>query len=730
MAEKNSNTAAKVVFILLAVGIAAFLSLWAASAIFMSWHGADAAKATPTAIFKYWALYGHLPKYKTSFAVSFALPFAVLFLLPLLLWAAARKRRSLHGDARFATQAEIQKMGFFDNTPTSLIVGKSKGQWLFYSGNQFVCLAAPTRSGKGVGLVVPNLLNYPASVVVMDIKGENHDLTSGFRAQHKQKVFRFAPFDYDEATGISRTHRYNPLSYISKDPAKENADIIKLSFMLYPDSVGNSSGNDDYFKAQSRSLFIGLVLYLRHTSGEVPCTFGEVMRLAGGRGKNLKDYILEDMLGVAEGYQRRNDLPRTCFDALLGYANQSDNTRSSIDGEFRKPFFLWENASVDNATSGDDFDLRKVRKEATSIYFVVPPNRVTEARVLINMFFSQLLSENLNELPSQNPELKYQCLLMMDEFTAAGAISIIQKGSAYIAGYNMRLVVVIQNTSQLVEEYGKAGADTLLSNLELLVMYTPANHPASDAEEYSKLLGYQTVKSKSKSRQHGGRGGHSESESDQRRALMLPQELREIPFEEEILVLRGHKPIYCDKIIYHADPAFQGRLYQPAPTPDWDVRAFVETQKSALWRKPVTIEKPAEIPLELTGAAVNSIEPDEAESTDKGRSLAEQNDERLFFTNHSLYNMVFEESDDVDDIMRKMDEQMAALGVDIEAAAKREEEERKAQIKAQMPDIPPEDAAPEPPEGNFSSVGNSADIPTGDNSIEPDDGQNPEEDDD
>ena len=395
------------------------------------------------------------------------------------------------------------------------------------------------------------------------------------------------------------------------------------------------------------------------------------------------------MLGTAEGYEPREGLPKACIDKLSAFANQSDNTRSSILGTFTSPLDLWLNSTIDNATSGDDFDLRKVRKEKMTIYVVIPPDRLSEARVLINMLYSQLLAENLNQLPSQNKSLKYQCLLLMDEFTAAGPIPVIQKGAAYIAGYNMRLLIINQNTSQLVENYGKAGADTLLGNIELLVMYAPSPKPLTDAEEYSKLLGYQTVKAKSKSRQQNG-NHRSESESDQRRALMLPQELLQMPETDEILVKRGKKPIYCSKIIYHEDPAFNGKILEPSAVPSWNINKFITEFESTRYISRAPSEE-------------NTIEPFEASavSFDKTINKVDLMDSKTVasadFFSHHLFDLVFDPEDNEADIIAKIDAQAAANGADIDKIKQIEEAEYQEKIKAEMSDIdnPASDEVPD-----------------------------------
>jgi hypothetical protein len=212
-----------------------------------------------------------------------------------------------------------------------------------------------------------------------------------------------------------------------------------------------------------------------------------------------------------------------------------------------------------------------------SIYVYIPPKNLPEARIMLNIFYSQLITSNLDILPEHDASLKYQVCLLMDEFTAAGSINIINKSIQYIAGYNLRLMIVIQNRSQLFDAYGRESAYSILGTVEAMIIYTPANDPPTDAKEYSDLLGYHSGKGKSTSRQLSGGGGRSVSESEQRRALMLPQELREMPLENEIILLRGKRPIYADKIEYWTDPAFSSRIkMKTPPIPEWNILKFIE----------------------------------------------------------------------------------------------------------------------------------------------------------
>lgn len=562
--SQKSTKIARTVFILLGIAIVIIGIPWASGVTFLHVNGADPALAGPFSIIEYWKLYAHSSEKFVRVSVQLCAIGPWALLAGFIGWAViAKQNRPLHGAARFANTAEIRKAGLLDpkgGLDKTILVGKKNGRYLTYGGYQFVILAAPTRSGKGVGIVVPNCLNYSDSLVVLDIKGENFDITSGFRAKHGQKVYLFAPFD---EAGV--THRYNPLEYISDDPAQRLGDIDAIGTALY--SGGNQ--NDKFWSENAKDLFRGLCLFVLERK-DLPKTFGEILRQASGKGKPLKEYIFEEL---KKAQDTGHPFSNACIDCLNRVLSNSENTLAGIVATFGTPLLIFQNPRVDLATSANDFDLREVRRELMSIYFKMPPNKLKEGSVLVNLFFDQLLNLNTRVLPSQDKTLKHQCLVLLDEMTSIGKVAMIAQAVSYMAGYNMRLLTIIQNKSQLEDVYGKAGALTLLSNHALMVMYAPSPTVQSDAQEYSEMLGYETVKSRSRT---SSMQSSSTSTSDQRRALMLPQEIRELGQTREIVSLENCKPILCDKIRYYEHPDFTCRAHLPPPSiPKQDIDTFI-----------------------------------------------------------------------------------------------------------------------------------------------------------
>jgi len=250
-------------FVLLVTG--ALVWMWMGGMIFLIAFDRNPEEATLLTLYQYWYYYGTDPDVMKWLKLAAGIALAIV-LLPILLIVFTPRKQSLYGDARFATLNEIRKSGLLGGE--GIIVGRLGSKYLMFGGQQHAIISAPTRSGKGVGIVIPNLLNWSDSVVVLDIKQENWDITSGFRKRHGQACYLFNP-----AASDYRTHRYNPLSYISSDPNFRIDDVQKIANMLFPDMPGV----DVIWTATPRNLFLGIVLFLAETPDK-PLTLGQVVR--------------------------------------------------------------------------------------------------------------------------------------------------------------------------------------------------------------------------------------------------------------------------------------------------------------------------------------------------------------------------------------------------------------------------------------------------------------------
>lgn len=540
------------------VGIAAATagSFYLSGVLFLLFNKQSPAPARLTSITTYWKAYKHEPKLAKKLKGSIAAAGVFCFLVvPFGIYFATRERRSINGNARFARWPEVEKAGLvLKGGEKAILIGKFRDKFVGVTAQEFCFLTAPTGGGKGVGSIIPNLLNWPDSVLCNDIKEDNWNLTAGYRAECGQRVYKFAPFDPE-----GRTHRFNVLGFLDPNSPQVVADVIGISTVFYPDSK-TGDGSAQFFNDQARNLFLAFTLFLLDTPDR-PRSVGEMVRQASGTpGMALKDHLTALL---AKRATSSNPLRQECVDAFGRFLSTPDNTLGSILATFNAPLLLWADEMFDAATSASDFDFRNFRRKRISLYIHIPPKRIAAARLLINLMATQFVEQNMDVLPKNDKTIKYQALAVLDELPALGRVAKLVDAVAYLREYGVRLLSIGQSQSQYIEHYGEHAARTYRTNHSAKVLFTPQELP--DAEEYSKLLGFYDEKSESKSRSSGGKGGSSGTNtSPAKRALLLPQELRQMPFEECILDYPGLQPVKLEKIIYWQDEIFTSRL-RPAP---------------------------------------------------------------------------------------------------------------------------------------------------------------------
>ena len=528
---------------------------WIASTVLLGMLQMDYSQAKPWTVYQFLIEQPDNKRVQDALFIAAAVSIGVTFAIVALIMQS--RKESLHGDAHWATESEAKKGGLL--TGDGILLGRMHGKFITLAGELFAMVAAPTRSGKGVGIVIPNLLNWPESAVVLDLKFENYEITSGFRKEHGQQVFLFNP-----APRNYKTHRYNALGYISEDPNHRIDDIQKIANFL----IQTPRAADPMWSAEARDLFFGIVLYLLDTPG-LPVTLGEVLRQLKTE-QETSEYFSE---AIAE---RRDELAPACIASLSNFANKPPKERSGVKSTLTSALNLWSNPLIDAATSANDFDLRELRKKRMTVYIGVTPDNLARLAPLINLFVQQLIDLNTQELPARldkkgkvlsgNPIYKHRVLLMLDEFAAIGRLEILEKAIGFVAGYGLRLVTIIQSPSQLRAVYGPDVTDTFIDNHHARVVFRPET--MSEAEEIAKELGFKTVKQTTLTTpRYFGSGSGTKTASETKRQLMLPQEVKELGDEEEIILASGVRPILGRKIRYYNDKVFTKRLLGEAEIP-------------------------------------------------------------------------------------------------------------------------------------------------------------------
>jgi type IV secretion system protein VirD4 len=529
--------------------VAVIAAQWIAGYLFLWWLHLQPREATPLTITRYAYYYGHREDVRRRLALCSALGLA-LVAVPVII-ALLPKRRALHGDARFATRREIERAGLF--APQGIFLGRFGRRYLVLGGQQGAIVCAPPRSDKGTAIVVPNCLSWPGSLICQDVKLENWHLTAGFRRRMGQPCYLVNPLDPDTACS-------NPMSYVPEDPARRISGLQRIAATLFPEVPGT----DPFWTAGGRGMFLGLGLYVLETPS-LPPTLGEVLRQ--GMASDAEGFSAHWKRVIAGRQSGRFPLSPQCVRAISDIMDLAPVTASSIRKTFTSRLDLFANPLIDAATSRNDFDWRDLRKRPMSIYLGIQPGDLHLLRPLLNLFIEQAIACQTEELPEHNPALKSQVLMLLDEMTAPGRIPILAQAISYLPGYNVRLLLVIQAFSQLREVYGANAADTMMKSLAARVFYAPKDY--AEANEISQELGNTTVRVKSTSRpraelfsnkqhRHG-----SVSVSEQKRPLLLPQEVKELGRDSELLLYEGLRPILAKKNRYYQDPLFKKRLFPP-----------------------------------------------------------------------------------------------------------------------------------------------------------------------
>ena len=536
-------------------------------------------------LFDQWQVYHAHPDIQPFLWAGIAVN-GFITLLPLLMGIviaiASREKEELHGSAKFATDMDLAKSGLFPNPKAknkapSILLGKMpkgrfKDRFIELEGSLFAEVAAPTRSGKGVGVVIPNCVTYPHSMVCTDIKFENFVKSGGIRAHYGQDVFLFAPDGFAENEQARedeqlRSHRWNPFDYVRRSQTFRIGDVLNIANSLYP----ASGDKGDIWNELAGKLFKGLSCWMLDTEAitGIKPSLPYVLQLTGVDG-GLRAWMRRELK-----HDYVSDDARFEFNNCLSMAEE---TYSSVESNLLSPLAIFSDHVTAAAVSGSDFDFRDLRRKKMTIYVGCQPGNIKNFGKLLNLFFEQLITENTRTLPEHDHGLKYQCLLLLDEFTALGRVKQIEKAISYTAGYNLRFLTIFHGETQLEDVYGRESANNILENHAVKVVYPPKK-VNENVRRLSETLGTKTVKKRKVSRSTGKGGSRTISDDEQKRPLMMPHEIIELGFEKHpvatqlgiktLILKENQRPFIAEKIIYFEEPVFAKRVeYSEGNVPD------------------------------------------------------------------------------------------------------------------------------------------------------------------
>lgn len=504
----------------------------------------EPADVRPYTIYQYWYWYGDSAPWRDYLLTSIGLSFAALLVpLALVFKPVARK---LHGDAKWANGADIRRAGLLGDE--GIIIGKRRGRFLLFNGAQQgknVLVSASPGSGKTQGLMIPNCLNWPGSLVALDMKGECHDRTAGFRHAMGHEVYQLNFLARD-----CHTHQYNPFAYVSEDPHFRVSDIEKIARYLCPDPAHG----DIFWATGAREMFRAIALLLFDTGQ--PCTLGTILdtvEIPEGLQKYARRMVQKGLAG-----EIRLE-PMTIRD-LATIGNRAENTHSGVKDQLTNALAPLKNPIVRFATDTNTFDLRELRIRPMAVYLTIARPDLASLRPIINLFFQHLVDLNSIQEFGQNPAHKHEVLLAMDEFAQIGRLESIFHGITYFRSYGFRMLAIVQSVSQVRETYSLESAKTFFESFDCSVFFTPAARDSQTPRELSDLLGTQTVKTTSQSKRKTlTNDNDSETHSQQGRALLMPQEISRMPLTDQIILISGQPPILCKKIAAWKEKSLMSR---------------------------------------------------------------------------------------------------------------------------------------------------------------------------
>jgi len=487
----------------------------------------------------------------------------------------AREARNVatYGSARWAEDREIRAGGLLG--PDGVLLGRYDREYLRHDGPEHVLCFAPTRSGKGVGLVVPTLLTWPASAIVHDIKGENWTLTAGFRAKHG-RVLLFDPTN-------ARSSAYNPLLEV-RQGEWEVRDVQNIADILV-DPEG-SLDKRNHWEKTSHSLLVGAILHVLYA--EKDKTLAGVANFLSDPRRPVEATLRAMMETPHLGEAGVHPVIASSARELL---NKSENERSGVLSTAMSFLGLYRDPVVARVTARCDWRIADLvgSRQPVTLYLVVPPSDINRTKPLIRLILNQIgrrLTEDLNTSGK-----RHRLLLMLDEFPALGRLDFFESALAFMAGYGIKGFLIAQSLNQIERAYGPNNA--ILDNCHVRVSF--ATNDERTAKRVSDALG--TATELRDSTNYAGHRlapwlGHlMVSRQETARPLLTPGEIMQLPPTDEIVMVAGTPPIRATKARYFEDVRLQERILTPpdlsaplAPSPstdDWSGRVVAAENRSA-----------------------------------------------------------------------------------------------------------------------------------------------------
>jgi type IV secretion system protein VirD4 len=515
---------------------------------------------------------------------------SIVVAIALSVWRAREAQTAAtYGSARWASKLEVRAAGLAGSE--GVVLGRFGGYYLRHDGPEHVLCFAPTRSGKGVGLVVPTLLTWPGSCIVHDIKGENWTLTSGFRARHG-RVLLFDPTN-------SRSAAYNPLLEVRRGEW-EVRDVQNVADVLV-DPEGSLERRNHWEKT-SHALLVGAILHVLYAEHDK--TLAGVANFLSDPKRPIESTLRAMMTTRHLGEAGTHPVIASAARELL---NKSENERSGVLSTAMSFLGLYRDPVVAQVTRRCDWRIRDLTEDdsPTTLYLVVPPSDISRTKPLVRLILNQL-GRRLTEV-LQAKGRRHRLLFMLDEFPALGRLDFFESALAFMAGYGLKSFLIAQSLNQIEKAYGPNNA--ILDNCHVRVSF--ATNDERTAKRVSDALGTATelraMKNYAGNRLSPWLGHLMVSRQETARPLLTPGEVMQLPPEDELMLVSGVPPIRAKKAKYFEDPRLVERVLPPhepdtfgretgIPPDDWSLLPASPNMKAAKGEVLLDVRQPADDP--------------------------------------------------------------------------------------------------------------------------------------
>ena len=541
------------------------------------------------------------------------------------------RNRHSSGTARWATTRELKKLGLITEEPDGVILGQSKdakgvitgsdsfrikrfGSLISDNSAYHAIVVGATGSGKGVGVIMPTLLTWKESVMIVDPKGESYGYTAGYRSTFSE-VFYFDPtMTAEEAKErhIKPCH-INPLDFIPRT-ADAMAEIGNMCLAIHP-----NQSKDPYWDKMPRMMLEMLIGHnlLKGKKKSIPEAASLIMTTEKYATifENILNSYEEDQFPESDPLSGVAKMVQSNAALFFNMAtNQNDEQLVTHISTVKGDLGIYTNPASAEILSYSDFSLDDIMdgEKPISIYMCIPVKQIERIMPMFKLIYSLILKSFLG----RDQKHKHKLLMLLDEFSQFKKFETIAEQIPFVRSYGIKIMAFIQSISQLDDYYGQNGAKALMDNFQLKV-YLRATSPET-TEYFERQLGKETLLMKKTSFSHNrksqGVESYSESTSEQGRSLLTAEEILNLPLYEMIIFRPGMYPYLGKKIQHYADKRFAGKLNLPV-------------QSAAI--KPFThdgIIKP-EFPTELTEEEFRNINRFTLEIRERNEAEAEQREE-------------------------------------------------------------------------------------------------------